>query len=415
MFTSDKYADIIYTDETMREGMQIEHAGISVQDKIALLDALSETGLKRIMVGSFVSAKYTPQMRHIEEIVTGFKPKPGVIYTALALNPRGHERAHEFMPPLSNEVSRRRPRLYCHMCDIFVRRNANKGQADEMATWRPTIEKAKAAGVKEATIGLNAIFGSNYIGDIDVALGMKMFALQHSLWDEAGITVKQIILSDPMGWCHPAKVTEYFTRIQQQWPQITDFTLHVHNTRGMATASIYAALLVLRKTDVLRLEGTVSGIGGCPYCGNGVATNMVPTEDLVHMLDGMGYKTGVRIDKLIDCVEMIEKMIGRQTLSHVSKTGPRPTDSKDFYDANMPFVETLGHAQHFRVGPSAYEGAISPWKEKVTSVYRDRIDQGLPAYELHGSFPWNESWVPQPGALANEPFNPTSPIQGPAQ
>ncbi|MBG9390688.1 hypothetical protein [Caenimonas aquaedulcis] len=400
MFTSDRYCDIVYTDETMREGMQIEDASIPVADKIALLDALSETGLERIMVGSFVSAKYTPQMRHIEEIVTAFKPKPGVIYTALALNPRGLERAQEFMPPLSNEQGRRRPRLYCHMCDVFVRRNANKGQADEMATWKPTIEKAKAAGVAEATIGLNAIFGSNFIGDIPVDLGMKMFELQHSLWDEAGITVKQIILSDPMGWCHPAKVTEYFTRIKAKWPDITDFSLHVHNTRGMAMPSIYAALMALGKDDVLRLEGTVGGIGGCPYCGNGVATNMVPTEDLVHMLDGMGYTTGVRIDKLIECCLMVEKMIGRQTMSHVAKTGPRPVDPKDFYDANTPFVETMAHAQHFRVGPSAYEGAISPWKEPVTSLYRDRIDRGLPAYELDGSFPWDEPWVPKPQRAA---------------
>jgi hydroxymethylglutaryl-CoA lyase len=398
MFTSDKYAQIVYTDETMREGMQIEDAGIPVADKIALLDKLSQTGLDRIMVGSFVSAKYTPQMRHIEEIVTGFKPKPGVIYTALALNARGLERASEFMPPLSNEQSRRRPRLYCHMCDIFVRRNANKGQADEMATWKPTIEKAKANGATEATIGLNAIFGSNYAGDFSVDLGMKMFGLQHALWDEAGITVKQIILSDPMGWNHPVKVTEYFTRIQKQWPQITDFTLHVHNTRGMAMASIYAALQVLRPTDTLRLEGTVGGIGGCPYCGNGVATNMVPTEDLVHMLEGMGYKTGVSIAKLIECHDLVEKMIGRATLSHVPKTGPRPTDPEDFYDANMPFVETLAHAQHFREGPSAYEGAISPWKEPVKSPYSERIAKGLPVYELNGSWPWDEPWVPRPEA-----------------
>jgi hypothetical protein len=66
----------------------------------------------------------------------------------------------------------------------------------------------------------------------------------------------------------------------------------------------------------------------------------------------------------------------------------------------MPFVETMEHAQHFRVGPSAYEGAIVPWKDKIASVYRDRIDRGLPAYELHGSFPWDEPWVPKPKTAA---------------
>lgn len=398
MFTSDTYCDILYTDETLREGMQIEDANIPVEDKIALLDALSETGLDRIMVGSFVSPKYTPQMRHIEQIVTGFRPRPGVMYTYLALNPRGVERAEEFIPPLSNERASRRPRLFCHMCDVFVRRNVNKGQADEMAAWPGIVEAAKAKGVKEACIGLNAIFGSNFIGDIPVEVGMRMFALQHAHWDAAGIPVKQIILSDPMGWCHPAKVTEYLTRIKRQWPAITDFTLHLHNTRGMVMPSIYAALLVLGKDDLLRLEGTVGGIGGCPYCGNGVATNMVPTEDLVHMLEGMGYRTGVDVDKLIECCLLVERMIGRPTLSHLPKTGPRPTDPARYYDANTPFVETMAHAQHFRVGPSAYEGAIVPWKEPVASVYRDRIDRGLPAYD--DKFPWNEPWVPQPSVPA---------------
>jgi len=396
MFKSDRYADIVYTDETMREGMQIEDARIPVRDKIALLDALSETGLKRIMVGSFVSAKYTPQMALIEEIVQGFTPKPGVTYMALALNKRGQERAREFSPPLTMERNSGRPRLFCHMCDVFVRRNVNRGQADEMAGWPAIVEAARAKGATEAGIGINAAFGSNFIGDITVDVAMKMLALQHAHWDAAGIPVKQLVLSDPMGWCHPAKVTEFITRIKKQWPAITDFTLHLHNTRGMTMACIYTALTLLDKDDVLRLEGTVGGVGGCPYCGNGVATNMTPTEDLVHMLEGMGYETGVDLDKLIDCCQLLEKMIGRATLSHVPKTGPRPMTPDRYYDANTPFVETLAHAQHFRQGPSAYEGAIVPWQEKVTSLYRERIDRGLPAYELDGSWPWDEPWVPKP-------------------
>jgi hypothetical protein len=220
MLKSDRYADIIYTDETLREGMQIEDAGIPVEQKIALLDALSETGLKRIMVGSFVSARYTPQMARIEEIVG---------------------------------------------------------------------------------------------------------------------------------------------------------------------------------------KGTVGGIGGCSYCGNGIATNMVPTEDLVHMLDGMGYDTGVDLDRLIDCCRLVEQMIGRTTLSHVPKTGPRPMTPDRYYDTHTPFVETMAHAQHFREGPTAYAGAIVPWKDPIQSLYRDRIDRGLPAYELDGAWPWDEPWVPKPGLQPDHP------------
>lgn len=398
MFTSDRYARILYTDETMREGMQIEDARIPVEDKVALLDALSDTGLDRIMVGSFVSARYTPQMARIEEIVGRFTPRPGVTYIPLALNDKGVERAEAFAPPLTIERKTRRPRLICHLCDVFVRRNVNKGQADEMAAWPKIVEGARAKGSREACIGINAAFGSNFIGDIPVDVGMKMLELQHSHWDAAGIPVVQLVLGDPMGWCHPAKVTDYLTRIKRRWPAIRDFGLHLHNPRGMAMASIYAALLLLDKDDLLRLEGTVGGIGGCPYCGTGVATNMVPTEDLVHMLEGMGYRTGVDLDKLIACCLMLEQMIGRPTLSHVPKAGPRPMEPSRYFDPDTPFVETMAHAQHYRLGPSAYEGALRPWKEPITSPYRDRIDRGLPAYDLDGPWPWDEAWVPKPGS-----------------
>jgi len=87
----------------MRDGIQIEDANISVQDKIRLLDALSETGLKEIVVGSFVSPRYTPPMARIDEIVKGFHPKPGVMYICLTMDPRGVERAKEYAPPLTLE------------------------------------------------------------------------------------------------------------------------------------------------------------------------------------------------------------------------------------------------------------------------------------------------------------------------
>ena len=94
---------VYYKEEGMREGMQIEDANIPVNDKVRLLNALSETGLKHIVVGSFVSPKWTPQMAQIDEIVTKFHPKPGVTYTALALNHQGVERALKYSPPLTIE------------------------------------------------------------------------------------------------------------------------------------------------------------------------------------------------------------------------------------------------------------------------------------------------------------------------
>ncbi len=111
----------------MRDGLQIEDAGIPIERKVALLDALSKTGLKRIVVGSFVSPKYTPQMARVDELMAQFHPEPGVTYLALALNQKGVERARKWVPPLTIESGR--PLLYCHMCDVFIRRN-NQSLAD---------------------------------------------------------------------------------------------------------------------------------------------------------------------------------------------------------------------------------------------------------------------------------------------
>jgi hydroxymethylglutaryl-CoA lyase len=386
-----------YKEEGMREGMQIEDAQISVDDKVELLDMLSETGLQQIVVGSFVSPKWTPQMERIDEIVTKFKPKPGVTYTALALNSRGVERAKAYSPPLTIERDAF-PRLNVHMCDVFVRRNTNRTQMQEMERWPQVIAQAQELNIKEAGIGTNASWGSNFLGEFPVDNLMKMLERQHSMWDEVGIDVRSASMGDPMSHCTPAKVEESVYRVKEMWPEINHIRLHLHNGRNMAIASAYAAMRVLGPDDTLEIDGTIGGFGGCPYCGNGRATGMAPTEDLLHMMDDMGIPTGVDIDKLVECVWAAEKIMGRELYGHVSKAGPRPKTLDKLYDIDMPFVETTEQAKHFKVGPGAYEGGIYPYSEPITSPYRDRVEAGGPAYDdANGDFPWKQDWFPAKG------------------
>ena len=391
------YPKIKYKEEGMREGMQIEDAQISVKDKVELLDMLSETGLQQIVVGSFVSPKWTPQMERIDEIVTTFKPKPGVTYTALALNSRGVERAKAYSPPLTFERDAF-PRLNVHMCDVFVRRNTNRTQMQEMERWPQVIAQAQELNVKEAGIGTNASWGSNFMGEFPVDNLMTMLERQHSMWDEVGIDVRSASMGDPMSHCTPAKVEESVYRVKERWPEINHIRLHLHNGRNMAIASAYAAMRVLGPDDTLELDGTIGGFGGCPYCGNGRSTGMAPTEDLLHMMDDMGIPTGVDIDKLIDCVWTAERIMGRELYGHVSKAGPRPKSVASLYDINMPFVETTESAKHFKKGPGTYEGGIYPYSEPITSPYRDRVNAGGPAYDdANGDFPWKQDWFPAKG------------------
>ena len=378
----------------MREGMQIEDQNISVDDKVELLDMLSETGLQQIVVGSFVSPKWTPQMERIDEIVTRFNPKPGVTYTALALNSRGVERARAYSPPLTIERDAY-PRLNVHMCDVFVRRNTNRSQMQEMERWPQVIAQAQELNIKEAGIGTNASWGSNFMGEFPVDNLMTMLERQHSMWDEVGIDVRSASMGDPMSHCTPAKVEESVYRVKEMWPEINHIRLHLHNGRNMAIASAYAAMKVLGPDDTLEIDGTIGGFGGCPYCGNGRATGMAPTEDLLHMMEDMGIPTGVDIDKLIDCVWTAERIMGRELYGHVSKAGPRPKTLDQLYDINAPFVETTEQAKHFKKGPEVYEGGIYPYSEPITSPYRERVDAGGPAYDdANGDFPWKQDWFP---------------------
>lgn len=368
-----QYPSITLIEEGMREGMQIESADIPLSDKVRLLEALSATGLQNIVVGSFVSPKWTPQMAEVDKIIDSFTPADGVRYTGLALNERGRQRLRDHIPPLSEPATV--PRTMCHVCDVFVRRNTNRSQEDEIAAWPGIIERAVAAGETEAGIGVNAAWGSNWLGEFTAEQRMDLLRRQEKLWREAGVAVTQVFLGDPMGWNMPDRVAAQIRQIRAEMPGITTFQLHLHNTRGTALLSAYAALQTLDPSCHLILDSSIGGIGGCPYCGNGRATGMIPTEDLVDFLTELGIPTGVDLDKLIEAAVLAEQVTGHPLYGHVSKAGPRPRGDR-LYPMDLPFIETLEQAQHFRLGREAYQGAMSPWKEPIVSPARP---EGSPA------------------------------------
>lgn len=361
------YPKILHTEEAMRDGLQIEDKDISAADKILLLDALSETGLKEITVGSFVSPRWTPQMASIEEVVRGFTPRPGVRYTYLALNDKGRERARAFIPPLSPPVADYSTRV--DMCDVFAQRNNNRTQLKQIESWSGVVTRAKAAGLTEGGMALSNPWGSNWTGDVTQDERLGMLERMHRLWTEAGFTVTRIGFFDAMSWNMPGQVAAQLAVIKERWPSITDFQLHLHNGRGTALTSVWAALGVLDSGDTLRLQSAIGGMGGCPYCGNGRAAMMIPTEDLMHLLEETGIYTGVDLYRLVEAVWLAEKIVGHPLYGHVSKAGPRPRGRR-LYPLDLPCIETLDQAKHFILGPGAYEGAPSPWPEPIRSHQR---------------------------------------------
>lgn len=361
-------------EEGMREGMQIESAGIPVEAKIRLLDALSGTGLRTIQVGSFVSPRWVPQMEHIEQVVQGFTPVPGVRYTALALNQKGAERRAQYVPPLAPQEAAARTTV--HLCDVFVQRNTARSQAQEIAAVPTTVEAAVARGVTEAVVAINAAWGSNWLGTFPQERRMELIGLQMDAWQAAGITPGTVWIGDPMSWNTPGAVEAQILAIREEWPHVRTFHLHLHDGRGSALTSAYVALRALTPDHTLVLDSSIGGMGGCPYCGNGRATKMIPTEDLVDLLEAEGIDTGIDLAKLIEVAHLAEEVVGHPLHGKVSKAGPRPHGAS-LYAMDMPLVETEEQAQHFRLGPQTYAGCPSPWKSPITSAARDEVEGRL--------------------------------------
>jgi len=355
----------------MREGMQIESSAISVADKIKLIDALSDTGLKHIVVGAFVSPKYTPQMTEIDAVVSGFMPRDGVRYSALTLNDRGKERAAAYGSKLS--ARHPQPMTMIHLCDVFVRRNTNRSRDDELAGLPAKVSRFVEQGAENACIAINAAWGSNWLGPFTREQRMADLRIQHDEWTKAGIPVTGVSLGDPMGWNSPHIVAEQIAEIRREWPDIKSFRLHLHDARGSAMVSAYVSILGLDEQHTLTLDTAIGGMGGCPYSGHGRLTRMIPTEDLVDLLEEMGVSTGVDLDRLIEVVVQAEDVVGHELWGRVSKAGRRPRPPH-LFDMDMPLVETAEQAQHFRLGPTVYEDGMRPWREPVRSPARDAID-----------------------------------------
>jgi hydroxymethylglutaryl-CoA lyase len=360
---------VIYNEEVMREGFGMEDPAIPLSAKVELLDALAGTGLKRITVGAFVSPRYVPQMACFEELLRSFEPKPGIAYLTFTHNQKARQQAQKFSPPLA--IEEEICTFFIDICDIHQRRNMNRSIDQAMETWPEIIADAKSRGVTRGRVGIASAWGSNFMGQFSQAYRLGFIERQIDLFLQAGMEVVEIGLHDSQSWCLPNLMEEDIRAIKRRWPEVKHFHLHMHDARGMALPSIYAALRNMDANDTVLLEGTLGGVGGGQYSGNGRAAGMAPTEDLMHMLEGMGIETGVDLDKLIDCVWLLEKIIGRPTFGHVSKAGPRPARPEQFFDPNLPAVESLEGAKHFKLGAAAYEKeAYSPWKHPISGPYR---------------------------------------------
>jgi hydroxymethylglutaryl-CoA lyase len=308
---SDLPTSVEIHEEGPREGFQIEPGPISTADKIRLIEALADTGLKHIQACSFVNPKLVPGWADAEDVIAGFKPVDGVHYSALWFNKRGLDRALEFKDKLSISGS-----ISLTASDAFSRMNLNRGHEENVAAMHKQTEVHQAAGVDVVRIGVMAAFGCNFQGDIPVEDVIKAVSDGYEIADAHGAKINVISLADTMGWAIPPRIEKVVGAVRERWPDV-DISLHLHNTRGIAIANAHAAL----KMGVRKFDATVGGLGGCPFAAHKGAAGNICTEELVLLCEEMGIATGVDLDQLIEVGRMAEEIVGHVLPSELLHAG----------------------------------------------------------------------------------------------
>ncbi len=223
-------------EEGPREGFQIEPGPISTAQKIALIDALSATGLRRIQIASFVNPKRVPGWADAEAVVDGFHPRDGVRYTALWLNEKGLERAIA----LKQRLSLRGTISLC-TSERFMQRNQNRGLAENARVQHAQIALFRHYGIPVEGISIMAAFGCNFAGEIPVARLVETVAEGHEIAAAHDIQVKSLSLADTMAWATPQSIKRIIGAVRERWPALR-LNLHLHDTRGLGLANAYAGL-----------------------------------------------------------------------------------------------------------------------------------------------------------------------------
>jgi hydroxymethylglutaryl-CoA lyase len=280
-----------------RDGLQNEKGVVTLEDKVALIHGLAETGLSIIESGSFVSPKWVPQMASSSEVFETIQRKSHVTYSALTPNMKGLEAA---IAANVDEVA-----VFGAASESFTQKNINCSIEESIERFTPVIEGAQKAGIKVRGY-VSCVLGCPYEGNIDINMvtkvSRKLFELgcyEISLGDTIGVGTAmktQLLLDDVLAHIPTEKVA-----------------VHFHDTYGQALSNILVAL----QNGVNVVDAAVAGLGGCPYAKG--ASGNVATEDVIYMLNGMGIETGVDIQKLALVGQTISDNLGKANQSKVGK------------------------------------------------------------------------------------------------
>jgi hydroxymethylglutaryl-CoA lyase len=288
---------VTIVDVGPRDGLQNEAAPVSTGDKVALVHALQEAGLREIEVTSFVSPKWVPQMADNAAVMAGIARRSGVRYSVLTPNLKGLEGA---LPTRPDEIV-----VFAAASEAFSRRNINCSIAESIERFEPVVQAARAHGIKVRG-AISCAVGCPYQGEVTAQEVERVVRLMKELG------VQHCGVADTIGVGTPRRVQVAMEQALRHFP-LQEVSGHFHDTYGQALANIYACLEI----GIHHFDTSVAGLGGCPYAKG--ATGNVATEDVVFMLDGLGVQTGIDLDRLVDAGAAITRVLGRPPVSRVAR------------------------------------------------------------------------------------------------
>ncbi len=280
-----------------RDGLQNEKVHVPTDVKVELIARLVAAGVRVIEAGSFVSPKWVPQMADSGEVLSRLPRHEGVAYTALVPNLKGFESAVEAG---CEEIA-----IFGAASETFSRKNINCSIQESLDRFRPVIDAAAQRGIRVRGY-VSCVVGCPYEGPVPP---QKVAEVARWLHDNG---CYEVSLGDTIGSGTPRSVQAMIEACARAVP-LAQLAGHYHDTYGMAAANVYASL----EMGMATFDASVAGLGGCPYSPG--ASGNVATEDVIHLLNGLGIETGIDLEALVAASAWISASLGRPPASKVTQ------------------------------------------------------------------------------------------------
>ncbi|HHE74701.1 MAG TPA: hydroxymethylglutaryl-CoA lyase [Desulfobacteraceae bacterium] len=296
----DVASKVIIREVALRDGLQSEKTFVSTEDKLSVIQALSEAGVEYLETTSFVNPKAIPQLRDASDL--------------MARVDRSRPLKHEIMVPnikgaqLALKAGADRLLVFVSASDAHNQANVRRNVVDSLADLEAIFEMAQEKSVPVAGV-IAVSFGCPYQGKVPEADVLRI--ARHFV----GCGADRISLADTTGMANPRQISKMVSFFKKELADIT-LCLHLHNNRGVAMANLYAGYLA----GISMFDTSLGGIGGCPNVPQ--AAGNLATEDVVFMFEEMGVDTGMDLAKLIKAAQSLEKILQHPLPGQVMKSGP---------------------------------------------------------------------------------------------